>query len=218
MNVSYTTDYSDIFQVNDTSGGDSTVVITINFTGFIPEMDKNLVLYLRDQGTGGFLDSLTLAPVDTSDFTMVLNSVEKDKAYHIDYYVDFNGDNNYQEPPADHSWRIVVNKLNADTTINVAHDTNYVDIDLVVTAEPPVDNETGFIVYPNPVKDYLTVYYNEKVNSLRIYNLTGALVYNRNITGSGHLTRIDVSSLRPGMYILQFRTTKGSHELKLLKE
>ncbi|HLO59707.1 MAG TPA: LamG-like jellyroll fold domain-containing protein [Bacteroidales bacterium] len=215
MNVSYNTEYTDIFPV---SGGDSAVSITINFTGFTPETGKNLVLYLRDKETGDFLDSLRLTPVDTADFTLVLDSLQKDKDYHIDYYIDFNGDNVYQVPPTDHSWRIVVNNLNADTTINVAHDTNYVDIGLVVTGVPPVENESGFMIYPNPVKDYLTVYYIEKVNSLRIYNLTGSLVINRNVAGSGRSERIDVSALKPGMYILQLRTSSGNHEMKLMKE
>ena len=96
------------------------------------------------------------------------------------------------------------------------------DCDFVVNVEEPFSNpETVCLkVFPNPAKDevtvefpkYLkktsgssglhitTVYHQWKSAILKVYNLSGSVVYSSEIPGSMQQTKIDVSSWPRGMY------------------
>jgi hypothetical protein len=63
-------------------------------------------------------------------------------------------------------------------------------------------------IYPNPVKDVLTVEYallaNTNLNSISIYNLQGKLVKSVNISEPIGIREINLTDLNEGMYILSF--------------
>ncbi len=69
-------------------------------------------------------------------------------------------------------------------------------------------------IYPNPVKDYLTLNSDEKINKATIYNMNGSLVQTLNTSDN----KIDVSNLSQGMYILMVQTDKGITQNKFIKE
>ena len=91
--------------------------------------------------------------------------------------------------------------LSVVVTINLAN----TDFDLV-----------GLEFYPNPVKDILHVSYNQKINSVQLYNLIGQLInFNQPNTTSAE---IDMSALPQGPYILQIES-EGKHKaIKVLKK
>ncbi len=66
----------------------------------------------------------------------------------------------------------------------------------------------GIGIYPNPVTDILYIKAGDPGMEYRIYNLSGSLV----LTGKG--TRIRVSTLQPGIYIL---VTPGENRMKFIK-
>lgn len=80
--------------------------------------------------------------------------------------------------------------------------------------------EKGTILYhgnlhvsPNPVKDIMSVYINEELSCVLLYNLNGQCVLQTNQTD------IDVSSLPQGMYILRAITSTGDlKQAKFIKE
>lgn len=54
--------------------------------------------------------------------------------------------------------------------------------------------------YPNPVLDQLTIFSLFKLDSYKIYNVLGSLVSQNK--GSGTFTKIDMTSLKSGMYFV----------------
>jgi hypothetical protein len=79
-----------------------------------------------------------------------------------------------------------------------------------------VSNNLNVSIYPNPAKDklYITSSKNEKLNELRIFNQVGMQVY----YSSAFDSPIDISSLLPGVYIVQIKSEKGVSSNKLVIE
>lgn len=70
-------------------------------------------------------------------------------------------------------------------------------------------------VYPNPVKDIITIKTSDQVESAGVYSATGQLVFSaKNIVNK----QIDLSSLAKGVYVLQVKTDKGVQSTKLIKD
>ncbi len=46
----------------------------------------------------------------------------------IDLYADFNNNSLYDAPPTDHAWRLEVNNVTGNETVNFSHNANFVDI------------------------------------------------------------------------------------------
>lgn len=85
----------------------------------------------------------------------------------------------------------------------------------VVTAveeEPQVSNQS-LEVYPTRVKDFVTIRSSELVEKIAIYNLSGILQMEQNV--SAHQFDVSLSNLSSGAYFLKVNGTKT---VKLLKE
>ena len=74
-------------------------------------------------------------------------------------------------------------------------------------------------IYPNPTQDYLYVHDEDATSQegeIIVTNTLGMVIY-RHIT-LGNETRIDVQQWNAGIYILQYRTPKGSRYFKFVKK
>ena len=70
------------------------------------------------------------------------------------------------------------------------------------------------LIYPNPVSDKLTIAYQDPVDMLKVFDLSGKLL----IVESGEdVNKVDTRSLSPGTYILEVRTKRSSFSLKFVK-
>jgi O-glycosyl hydrolase len=58
------------------------------------------------------------------------------------------------------------------------------------------------IVYPNPASNILYVGFPENSKEINIYDISGRVVLNRQITESGYVLSLDISSLNDGYYIV----------------
>jgi len=195
--------------------------LTVEFTGMTPHLDQVLKLYLRNQNDSSFADTVTVDPVMQADFSVSLFTIVPDSSYNIDFYVDFNENGTYDVPPVDHAWRIPLVDVQGDTTVAFAHNTDFTDIGLggVINSVDDLD-ANSFSTYPNPVKDELIIKSNRadgKITGIRIYSATGSLVLQRTDIDSNTF-RVNVSSLKPGMYILNIGDEKNSKRLKIVKE
>jgi hypothetical protein len=86
-----------------------------------------------------------------------------------------------------------------------------------VGIEESSTNENGFIVYPNPVNDFLNIALKQgHINRVDLYNAFGALVYSE--TGTAQQKRIDVSGLNGGVYLMLVETDRGVSSTKLMLE
>ncbi|HMA64180.1 MAG TPA: T9SS type A sorting domain-containing protein, partial [Chitinispirillaceae bacterium] len=220
VDFTHNTDFVDIFPVEDTTGGnDSTIKVSIDFAGFDSAVDKNLIVYLRDPQTNEFVDSVKVTPIDSNAFTVVFNTVNVNNNYNIDFYTDVNGNGKYDAPPLDNAWRLQVINVVSDTVIMFMYDTVYTDIGLgQATPVKQVDGDAEFYAFPNPVQDELNVSLSTGGTGLSVYNVTGALVLHKSLTASDRLVRLNVSALKPGMYILRLNTLSGMSQKKFLKE
>jgi len=72
--------------------------------------------------------------------------------------------------------------------------------------------ESSIFVFPNPVKEYITVKGVKKDAKINLYDLTGGLL--QSIPAEENSTNIDVSSLRQGTYLLQV----GEQTVKFVKQ
>jgi hypothetical protein len=59
------------------------------------------------------------------------------------------------------------------------------------------------LIFPNPVKDYLTVIYEDVLN-VKIINITGAVVFSQDTNSENFV--IDMRPFESGTYILQLTT------------
>lgn len=76
----------------------------------------------------------------------------------------------------------------------------------------PVNN-SAVTLYPNPVTNYVTVKSDASILLVTVYNLAGMRLLNL----QNGFDNIDVSSLQPGVYILQVVTEQGYSRMKFIK-
>ena len=91
---------------------------------------------------------------------------------------------------------------------------NYMVID-VTSNELAIENINNIDVkiYPNPVADFLNIEGEGKIKSIRIINMNGMV-----IQSIKHPTKkIDVSFIKPNMYLLEVKTDKGISVNKIIK-
>jgi hypothetical protein len=75
--------------------------------------------------------------------------------------------------------------------------------------------QSSLKLYPNPVLDQLHLEIDAGINSIRVINLSGSLIYERN--SNQGLQTLDVSSFAEGLYFLEFEGTEGVARKKFLK-
>jgi len=73
----------------------------------------------------------------------------------------------------------------------------------------------GFKLYPNPVKDVLTITAQETIKQIKVFNLLGQKVNQK--TPNSTQVIIDLSLLPTGTYFVYLTTDKTSKSVKLIK-
>ena len=114
--------------------------------------------------------------------------------------------------------------VNGDTTINFTFNSSYTDIELptdtTATGLPDL-NKPGFSTYPNPVRDVITIRADkstEIAGNIRIFSQTGALLMTKNLNQGNTEVSLNVSALKPGVYILSIGEGKNARQSRFIKE
>ncbi|AFL82447.1 plastocyanin [Aequorivita sublithincola DSM 14238] len=71
-------------------------------------------------------------------------------------------------------------------------------------------------LYPNPVKNDLTIFSLFKVDSYQIYNVLGTLVSEGR--GAGNITQVDMSKMNSGLYFVKVSSNNLQTTLKIAKK
>ena len=100
--------------------------LTVHFMGMNPHVGQNLHLAVVDKNSG--MEVQRVSTVATVDFMVDVYGIENGMSYNIDFFADHNRNGNYDVPPADHAWRLELNDVMGDTTLNFQHNTNFTDI------------------------------------------------------------------------------------------
>ena len=94
--------------------------------------------------------------------------------------------------------------------------TSATDILLGAKANSVANNK--FTVYPNPVKDVVTISNTEaSISAIEITDLNGRVVKNMNVTSISDV-QVTVSDLSQGVYMMKITSDKGTATKKIIKE
>ena len=75
-------------------------------------------------------------------------------------------------------------------------------------------DENGMAIFPNPVKDVLTINYDKAISQIDVYDVNGKLVKTFTTVDN----TINVSDLSEGVYMLNIQTEEGLIVRKIVKE
>ena len=75
-------------------------------------------------------------------------------------------------------------------------------------------NENAIIVYPNPANNNLFVNGLTENSNVKIYDLTGKLIYNKKVSNN----QIDIRNFQSGIYTMKIETAKGIVTKKFVKQ
>jgi plastocyanin len=112
--------------VKEDDGNGEKHMLTINFTGMNPHIGQNLRLAVIEKNSG--MEISRLDTIAEEDFMVHVFGIENGMAYNVDFYADHNSNGMYDAPPTDHAWRLDLDNVMGDTTLNFAHNTDFTDI------------------------------------------------------------------------------------------
>ncbi|WP_167611509.1 plastocyanin/azurin family copper-binding protein [Maribellus sediminis] len=191
-------------------------LLTLSFNSMNPHIGQTLHFYLYEQG----MDTVIFTSETTvmSEFSIFAPALEAGKSYTIDFYSDHNSNGTYDAPPTDHAWRLELNDVMGDTTLNFTHNTNFTDIFPLTAVE---DFRTYAVkMYPNPAKSRVTLEYPDFGHkpSIRVFDLAGKARDVRISENTGSRIELDISELPIGIYLVQLQYDESVVTRKLLKK
>lgn len=208
----------DILIPNDTCGGyynimqEMTLFGTANKWGF--------EVYFRGDGTGFMEDAAN----NTTDFTYTVGQWT-----HSTVNIDL--DNATAEFLLDgiiiHTWQWDISGPNTLGVIDIyaaadGDDDPKCYIDNVCMFElPPIGiesvapNGASLSIYPNPVRNDMTVTSSDRMQTVIIVNPAGQILYQQDV--SGYSLQLNTQNYAPGLYIMKVRTENGLEMKKFMK-
>jgi len=102
--------------------------LTLSFSNMGPHIGQELLIRVTERPSGEEVGRKTIASIPSASFDVELYVLILNHSYNIDFYVDFNGNRQYDAPPNDHAWRLELNNITGDATVKFSHNTNFTDI------------------------------------------------------------------------------------------
>ncbi|WP_432669992.1 GEVED domain-containing protein [Flavobacterium sp. SM2513] len=108
--------------------------------------------------------------------------------------------------------------IGTDGTVDDTQDYNfYVDnVNLDTALSNTTFDRNVFTAYPNPVKNNLTIRYNETISDATVYNLLGQQIFVKAINATEG--QIDMSNLASGTYLVRVNSGDRVETIKVIKE
>jgi hypothetical protein len=154
--------------------------VNLHISSMDPHVGQMMEFGIIDVNSNTLVASQKISALSTNDTNIVFfNVLETGKMYHLDFYADFNKNGEYDPPPTDHAWRIVLENVSKDTTVNFVHNTNFTDIQGPLGTDDPISAASGYILeqnYPNPFNPLTTIAFEIPVTQfvrVDIYNTFG---------------------------------------------
>jgi len=190
-------------------------ILTVNFTGMTPHVGETLRFWVIENSTDSTLYSTEVTV--TQEFVIVAEGLEDGKSYRIDFYADHNLNGSYDAPPTDHAWRLTLDNVISDTTLNFTHNVNFTDI-FAVTGVQKI-SESKFLMYPNPASTRVTLEFSafNQTPLIRLIDIAGRQRAVRINENTGGRVELDISELPSGIYFIQIQGDGLNETRKLLK-
>ena len=185
---------------------------TLNASEMNPHLGELFELRLVNQSTLEEVGRVTLDSVVLADFSAMSIGLELNQDYFIDFYADHNGNGIYDAPPADHAWRLELNDVAGDSELNFVHNTNFTDIQWPFTAVEENILDDKVVIYPNPVRDELSVNLNEInmiASGITLFNASGLLIERKSLVVRDESVQFDMSQMKSGLYYLVIEMENG---------
>ncbi len=103
-------------------------VLTLHCTGMTTYMGKPFHIRVVESESGDEVGRKTISSIEHDTFSIQLYVLLSGRDYQVDFYVDRDGDDDYDPPPFDHAWRRMVSNAAGPTTIDFAPFVDYTDI------------------------------------------------------------------------------------------
>lgn len=205
----HNTDFTDIMWKNR---------LTVNFQAMNPHVGQTFTLYVVDTSGEMFLDTIVVDEIENPDFIIRSYAIEHGGSYHINFWADHNSNGEYDAPPTDHAWQILLEDVAGDTTLTFVHNTQFTDIFPVTSVITPETN--AFRVYPNPATNVVWIETDKNnFNDYRIavFDISGKAKSIQQTVQNSRI-ELDVSTLPRGLYFIQVRSGKINHTMKMVKK
>ena len=194
-------------------------ILTVNFSGMNPHVGQTLWLSVTDKDSGKEIErKMETASVD---FSIMVSGLEMDHSYQVDFFADHNGNGMYDAPPADHAWRMDLDNVMGDTTLDFSHNTNFTDINLSTGIEENLFTGNNLSVYPNPASQKVYVSLNNLDDSdfnIIIYNSAGIQLNNSPLKNANFPIEFDISAYKNGLYFIKIEPLQKSEVIKFIKK
>jgi hypothetical protein len=178
-----------------------------------PHIGQKLTLYVRDQSSGETIQEIVMEEITDADFKLEAYGILPGSSYNIDFYADLNGNGQYDAPPTDHAWRLLLSNVMGDEELDFSHNTSFTDIENSGTTL--VENgleQYGISLYPNPASDFAVVKSTYGLKSVIIRSVTGANLGVIDAYGNHELI-LPLENLDSGIYFLEVLTVNDNRNL-----
>ncbi|MCF8240093.1 MAG: T9SS type A sorting domain-containing protein [Melioribacteraceae bacterium] len=225
LNFSHNTDFTDI-------SWDYSAVL--NLVDMNPHAGQKFEARLVDNDTDDELGRITFDEIIVTEFSLEFPGVVDGGNYRLDFYADFNGNGEYDAPPADHAWRIEFTGSNSVNINNFAHNTSFTDIEwpdptsVEKDEDALVSNYKLMQNYPNPFNPSTNISFSlaeDGFVSLMVFNILGEqliTLVNQELTAGSYNYKFDaagIGNLESGIYFYRIETTNfiETKKMTLLK-
>jgi hypothetical protein len=181
----------------------------------------NNLLYLKmNEGMGSFdLDAKQIA-----DTTIIPDPGSADRRYIVGAAVDYINNQFYVNigNRSTYGWGRVVD-LSGDSinhyNTGISAEAIAVDYRTPVGVNSKKTNDDFVTIYPNPVKDFLTLTFTgkDKIKLVKISDLTGRILHEETLSDNERSSKYDCRDLPSGVYLLNFLTDQGMKTRKFIK-
>jgi|GEM_PF-1240739 len=193
-------------------------VLTVQFNDMTPHIGQLFELYVTNTEDGMIKDTVIIEELTSADFEVMSASLMSGHSYTINFWADFNDNGEYDIPPVDHSWQIVLDSIAGDTTITFVHNTDFTPLFPATSVHQPENNR--FRMYPNPSSGKVTIETGNteaSVYKLAVYDMAGRLsqVEARSFSNT---IEFNVHTLTRGIYFIELKSAGDRTILKLVKD
>jgi len=192
--------------------------LRLALTGMAGNSGQEMIMYVRDQGTGNYLDTVSIDAIPGDEFTLDSYVIGPGGNYMLDFYADLNDNGLYDAPPVDQAWRVLTGTTVGDLQVDFSHNQDFTDIFQATGISGEAD-DLGVRIYPNPASTFLHIYTDSEpgnILSLSVFSPTGAIL--SRTEASGQTLNLDIGYLPDGIYILRIESGSNRSITRFLKQ
>ncbi len=102
---------------------------TLRLNDMTPHVGQLFELRIVDRDSDEEVARRSIPEIQNAVFEVNIAAILSNEGnYHVDFYADLSGNGSYDAPPADHAWRLDINGVEDDVTLDFTHNVNLTDI------------------------------------------------------------------------------------------